>query len=179
MRINFYSTEISPDCGGIALFDRDGTLITNEKGLKDPSRVDWLPNRLQTLRELQERGVIIAIATNQGAVEEGLVSIEEVVEIHNFMASELKKNGINIFAIAFCPHSQLFEMNRCWYRKPNPGLLDEILTTVHISPELPIAFFGDSDSDLKAAIASSFEIQPMKVSTNYFSEVVQNWMKSL
>lgn len=142
----------------IAIFDRDDTLIKNIPGLKRVNEIDWLPGRLDTLIQVTRLGYDVAIATNQGAVAKGTVSINDVYSIHDAIAQTLIYNEINLTAIAFCPHHPKFireTQNSCVCRKPAPGLLNEI----HLSNKgvhKKVIVFGDTETDLEAARRFNF-----------------------
>lgn len=137
----------------MAVFDRDDTLIEDKPGLKEVEDIKWLPGRIQTLVELTKRGFDIAIATNQGAVAKKAISIEEVTNLHNYIAQYLLNLKINLTSIAFCPHhpnSKESLVTECNCRKPAPGLLEEIYF-MNGSVHKKIYFFGNSKSDMEAA----------------------------
>ena len=67
---------------GLVIFDRDGTLIEDFKGLSSVEMIKWLPGRISTLKKLSSLGYTIAISTNQGALEEGLITMENLLEVH-------------------------------------------------------------------------------------------------
>jgi D-glycero-D-manno-heptose 1,7-bisphosphate phosphatase len=148
----FYSIE-KFDPSGLVILDRDGTLIENIKGLNEVSKIVWKPGVLDFLKELSVRKFVIAIATNQGAVEEGLLSLAQVEEIHEKIVADAKENGSTIWAIAYCPHSKFVSGQVCSCRKPKSGMLDELVSDFG-REKLPRVFIGDSETDRLAALNS-------------------------
>jgi D-glycero-D-manno-heptose 1,7-bisphosphate phosphatase len=175
--LNVYSITNSKH---LAIFDRDDTLIVDPARQSAGEKISWMPGALSALEQLSRNGVDIAIATNQGAVAKGQISLNQVIEFHEKMVMSAKTNGISISAIAFCPHHPNFGKRVvCECRKPRPGLLSTLLSH---SPAKEIAYFGDKESDLQAGRAEpSGRIQMVaanSITENLFLEV-STWLGSL
>lgn len=117
-------------------FDRDGIIIELPKG--DPQygftykKEDChiVPGTEQALTALKEKGFLRIVFTNQPCIARGLVSIEEMDRVHEFINQQL---GGLIDAFYTCPHHP--EMHPdvpkhakkyripCTCRKPAPGLI--------------------------------------------------------
>lgn len=69
-----FSTKNPKQSNKIALFDMDGTIITNKKGRSHSEWEFFHPSVPQKLRELQEQGYRIALASNQQGISLNLVS---------------------------------------------------------------------------------------------------------
>ena len=102
-------------------FDRDGTLIIDRVYLNDPEQITYLPGVFEALRELQGAGYQFVIVTNQSGVARGIVSLENLEEIHRRIAAAFAKHGIKFAKFYSAPYS--VESNHHW-RKPNPGMLE-------------------------------------------------------
>jgi D-glycero-D-manno-heptose 1,7-bisphosphate phosphatase len=165
MTLQIYRKQIGTS---LIIFDRDDTLIEDRPAIHEFNKVVWLPGRVTTLRELSSLGFDIAIATNQGAVAKGLITIKQLESFHDDIADFLVTNQVNLFAIAFCPHhpngdrdSQFTKI--CYCRKPSPGLINEICN-VDPNRYKKIFLFGDKDTDLLAAQNTiGYEIVSSKV----------------
>lgn len=145
---------LSAKSNKLIIFDRDDTLIVDKPGLKEFSKISWLPDRIPTLITLSDLGFDIAIATNQGAVAKKLLTLSELFNVHDNIAHTLVSNGISLVTIAFCPHhpkgvDKLLAVN-CGCRKPAPGLIEEICGASKFQHS-EIYLFGNSLSDIKAA----------------------------
>jgi D-glycero-D-manno-heptose 1,7-bisphosphate phosphatase len=162
MNISVYSNVQGNPPAGLIIFDRDGTLIENIKGLRRVSEIVWKPRRLSFLKELTELNFTIAIVTNQGAVEEGLITEEELQVVHKKMASDIHEAGGRLWSIAYCPHGKNLSGINCKCRKPQPGMLDELVGKLGI-PELPKFFIGDNESDRLAALNSKYSIKYLDI----------------
>lgn len=101
-------------------FDRDGTLIIDKIYLNDPDQIEYLPGAFDALRLLRDHGFEFIIVTNQSGVARGLVSIENLNEIHRRMTDEFARHGVFFAGIYYAPFS--VESNHIM-RKPNPGML--------------------------------------------------------
>ncbi len=166
--------EIKNDTTGLVIFDRDGTLIEDIKGLSNPELINWLPERIDTLKELTKLGYTLAIATNQGAVEEGMISEQNLIKLHNHVISEALNENIVFWSIVYCPHSRNLSGRFCQCRKPRPGMINKLFSEFG-KPNLKVALFGDNESDIQSAISSGLPIEALQVSEKNFREQVINW----
>jgi D-glycero-D-manno-heptose 1,7-bisphosphate phosphatase len=108
------------------LLDRDGTLIRDVGHLSRLEQVEILPRVAEAIRLLSDRGLKVAVITNQSAVGRGLLTEEELRRIHRELAGRLAAAGARIDGIFYCPHhpTEAFGSYRqaCECRKPNAGL---------------------------------------------------------
>ena len=99
--------------------DRDGTLNPDPgyiNNLKDYKFYDFT---IPALRLMSKQTNQFCIVTNQSGVGRGLVSIENLRSINNFIKKELKRNGITLIDIYMCfDHPD----NASNYRKPGLGM---------------------------------------------------------
>lgn len=101
-------------------FDRDGTLIIDKVYLNDPDQIVYLPGVFEALRKLRDAGFQFVIVTNQSGVARGIVSIENLNEIHRRIMDEFSRHGIAFAGIYYAPYSVESDHEM---RKPNPGML--------------------------------------------------------
>ena len=113
----------------IAFFDRDGVLnVSSIKGgyigLKKDFR--WVPGAKRGLKYIQNLGYKIVIVTNQSGIARGFFSIQDMNILHKYMRDSLKKIGVKISAIFFCPFHEDGVVTRYKkksnLRKPNNGM---------------------------------------------------------
>ncbi len=126
--------------------DRDG--VINER-IKDGYVTDWeefqfLPGVKEAIESLKREGFLIIIITNQRGIARGLMTEEDLREIHRRMQEELGEG--NIDAIYFCPHD---EDEECECRKPKPGLFLTAQRKFKIDFNSSY-IIGDSESDMEA-----------------------------
>jgi D-glycero-D-manno-heptose 1,7-bisphosphate phosphatase len=101
-------------------FDRDGTLIIDKVYLNDPEQIVYLPGVFESLCRLRDAGFQFVIVTNQSGVARGIVSIENLDEIHRRIQAEFARHGVLFKGFYYAPFS--VESNHPM-RKPNPGML--------------------------------------------------------
>lgn len=101
-------------------FDRDGTLIIDKIYLNDPEQITYLPGAFEALKELRDAGFQFVIVTNQSGVPRGLVTIENLDEIHRRITAAFAEHDLKFAGIYYAPYS--VESNHDM-RKPNTGML--------------------------------------------------------
>ena len=144
----------------IIVLDRDGVINEDsDEYIKTPE--EWLPvpGSMEALATLKERGIHVAVATNQSGLGRQLFDEIALANIHHKMCSMAEDHGGFIDGVFYCPH---LPDAGCRCRKPATGLLEQIETELGV--ELAGSFFiGDSLKDLKAALA--FDMRPVLVRT--------------
>jgi D-glycero-D-manno-heptose 1,7-bisphosphate phosphatase len=129
--------------------DRDG-VINKDLGTYVTSIDDFepLPNSLEAIASLRRLGFKIAIITNQGGIEKGLMTSDDVDKIHMHMLDLLGKAGCSsIDAIYYSVSSRKSDM----FAKPNLGMFKRCeKENPHIKFNKGY-YVGDKMSDLKAA----------------------------
>ncbi len=98
------------------VLDRDGTIIVDVPYNGDPARVEAVPGAPDALARLRERGLPVAIATNQSGVARGVITRAEVADVNARVLDLLGPFD----AVLVCPHG---EDDGCSCRKPAPGLV--------------------------------------------------------
>jgi D-glycero-D-manno-heptose 1,7-bisphosphate phosphatase len=126
--------------------DRDG--VINER-IKDGYVTDWkefqfLSGVKKAIESLKKEGFLVIIVTNQRGIAKGLMTEEDLREIHRRMQEKLGKG--NIDAIYFCPHN---EDEGCECRKPKPGMFLKAAQRFRIDFKRSY-IIGDSESDMEA-----------------------------
>jgi len=130
-------------------FDRDG--VINKKALegdyvKNWSEFKFLPNVKEAINRLNKAGFLVIIITNQRGIAKGLMTEEDLKDIHTKMIEELKKSGARIDSIYYCPHD---EKDNCSCRKPKIGMFLKAKKDFNI--EMNESWLvGDSKSDILA-----------------------------
>lgn len=108
------------------LLDRDGTLIRDVGHLSRLEQVELLPRVAEAIRLLCERGLKVAVITNQSAVGRGLLTEEELRCVHRELAGRLAAAGARLDGFFYCPHHPTEALGSyrlaCDCRKPNVGL---------------------------------------------------------
>ncbi len=141
----------------LIIFDVDGTLTTTKSGATFRKSADdwqWLPGRLEKLKELDRQGMKLAVATNQGGVAFGYLDPHEIRSELYRMAKEAH---IPYVTMCFSHPNATIEM---W-----PGML---LEAIKVSGEQKTAVLmvGDRPEDEEAAAQADVDFQ---WSDNFFS----------
>ena len=135
-------------CRAIFL-DRDG--VINKKApegdyVKNWDEFQFLPGVKEAIRKLNEKGFLVIVVSNQRGIAKGVMTEDDLKEIHNRMKEELRKEGAVIDGIYYCPHDI---EDHCGCRKPEPGMLLKAAREHDI--DLGRSWMiGDSESDIKA-----------------------------
>jgi D-glycero-D-manno-heptose 1,7-bisphosphate phosphatase len=115
------SRSLKPTDQPTVFLDRDGVINRGRPGyVRTPAQFEFLPRAIAGLRLLQDHGWRLVIVTNQDASGWKLVPERQLARIHDRMLAALRKEGVKIAEIYFCPHHVLSD---CACRKPRPGML--------------------------------------------------------
>ena len=136
-----------------ALFiDRDGVINKDPGGWTKTNYVtDWtdfhfIPGTLDALRILKEKKIRVIAASNQGGVNKGFYTPEELSEVNSLMLKEIRKFGGAIEEVFYCIHR---DEDNCSCRKPKPGMLEAAAKKYRIDPKTTY-FVGDGQVDVIA-----------------------------
>jgi histidinol-phosphate phosphatase family protein len=109
----------------VIFLDRDGTINVESPAGYVFKPADWqfIPHAIEALKILKQKGFALAVVTNQSGIGHDLYTLEDMQKTHDFMIAELKKEGVELDAIAFCPHAR---DEKCDCRKPDIGMVKTI-----------------------------------------------------
>lgn len=129
--------------------DRDG--VINKKApegdyIKSWNEFVFLPGAIEAIKKLNEKGFLVIIVSNQRGIAKGLLTEDDLNDIHTKMQEELEKAGAKIDGIYYCPHDI---KDHCNCRKPNPGLLIKAAKEWNIDINQSW-MIGDQPSDIEA-----------------------------
>ena len=147
--------------GGVALLDRDGTIIVERNYLADPKGVELLPNAACGLRELRALGFKLVLVTNQSGIGRGYFSVQTVDQIHQVLQDKLRAEDAYLDAVYVCPH---IPEAGCSCRKPEPGLALQAAEELGFDPKLAVVI-GDKPCDVD--LAARIGAVSMLVKTGY------------
>ena len=132
--------------------DRDGTVIEHVHYLSDPALVRLLPGVAEALRRFRRAGFARVLVTNQSAIGRGMLTTEQLDQIHAEMNRQLAAHGATIDAIYYCPDAPVGDdltMVENPERKPGPGMLLRAAADLQI--DLGVSWMiGDLISDVLA-----------------------------
>ena len=162
---------IAPKC--VIGLDRDG-VINVDRGTYTYKGTDFEPieGSLDAVARLRKHGHKIAIITNQGGIEHGLFTEEDVDGLHHYMLQLLGEAGCpSIDAIYYSSSSHKTDM----YAKPNLGMFKRCQKEHQHIKFNKGYYVGDKLSDLKAA--HKIGARPILVRTGHGLETEQQLNK--
>jgi D-glycero-D-manno-heptose 1,7-bisphosphate phosphatase len=162
---------IAPKC--VIGLDRDG-VINVDRGTYTYKGTDFEPieGSLDAVARIRKHGHKIAIITNQGGIEHGLFTEEDVDGLHHYMLQLLGEAGCpSIDAIYYSSSSHKTDM----YAKPNLGMFKRCQKEHQHIKFNKGYYVGDKLSDLKAA--HKIGAKPVLVRTGHGLETEQQLNK--
>lgn len=129
------------------LLDRDDTIIADGPFLNDPNGVRPLPGAARALGRLRDRGLLLAIVTNQSGVARGLISQQQLSDVNAAVNETLGPFD----AWQVCVHD---DCDGCVCRKPRPGMVLAAASVLGVPPERCV-MIGDTGGDVEAALAAN------------------------
>ncbi len=137
----------------VIFLDRDG--VINKKAaehdyIKKWEEFEFVPGAVEALKLLTDAGYEIYIISNQRGIARGLMSHDDLADIHQRMGEELERNGARIAGIYYCPHGKDED---CFCRKPRAGMLFRAAREHHINLTKTV-MIGDKESDVAAGRAA-------------------------
>jgi len=129
--------------------DRDGVL-NKELGDYVCRLEDFkvLEHNFVPLKELQDRGYLLIVATNQGGLAKGWYTETQLAEMHQHLKDTYAEHGVTFTDVYYCPHHPLFT-GECDCRKPQPGMLLRGIAQYNLDPAQSY-FIGDRERDVEA-----------------------------
>ncbi len=103
-----------------AFIDRDGTIIHERNYLRRIRDVKLLSGTVEALKILKKTGFKLILVTNQSGIARGYLTVKKLKAIHKHLEKLLKKNGVKLDAVYFCPHGSDSD---CKCRKPRLGMV--------------------------------------------------------
>jgi D-glycero-D-manno-heptose 1,7-bisphosphate phosphatase len=131
-----------------ALFlDRDGVINIDTGYVHTVESFRFQEGIFDLTRLFHDKGYHIFIVTNQSGIARGYYTHEDFLYLTQFMLEAFEKRNIPIKRVEYCPHAP---ENNCNCRKPNTGMIDNILKDYDIDTKTSW-LFGDKQSDMDLA----------------------------
>lgn len=133
--------------------DRDGVL-NKELGDYVCHLEDFkvLEHNFKALKNLQDRGYLLIVITNQGGLAKGWYSVDELNKMHNHLVKEYATQGILLSEIYYCNHHPEYN-GKCLCRKPGSLMLEKAIARFGIDASKSY-FIGDRERDVLAGEAA-------------------------
>jgi len=140
--------KLNVDSSWTLFLDRDGVINEKLDGdyVKRLSEFQFIRGALESIVQMKKTFQRILVVTNQQGIGKGLMSHEELSNVHDFMLSHINASGGRIDKVYYCPELQK-KNAKC--RKPNTGMpLQALKDFPEINFEKSI-MVGDSNSDIE------------------------------
>ena len=127
------------------LLDRDGTINVQLVGdyVKCPAEFEFIPGAVDAIAALHRAGKQVFIITNQRGIGRGLMTEDDLADIHRRMLDQLQQAGGDIDGIYYSTAVDPDDPNR----KPQTGMWNRLLREhPEVRPEQTL-MIGDGDVD--------------------------------
>ncbi|MBK9257917.1 MAG: HAD family hydrolase [Saprospiraceae bacterium] len=146
-KIGYSRPNFKPGVDWTLFLDRDGVINERLPGeyVRNWEEFRFLPGVLDALGILSNMFYRIFIVTNQAGIEKGVMSHNDLHQIHNSMMEYIIFHGGRVDEIYYCPFKGDLEP-LC--RKPNPGMALEAKKDYPDIKFQTSVMVGDSSSDI-------------------------------
>lgn len=149
------------------LLDRDGVINIEKDYLHKIEDFEYEKEVINGLIKLKNMGYKFIIITNQSGIARGYYSEEEYYNLEKYMVNDLRKKGIEIDKVYYCPHHPegIGKYKKdCDCRKPKKGNFIKAINEFNIDIEKSF-MIGDRITDLIPA--AELGIKTVLVTTGY------------
>lgn len=158
--------------------DRDGTIIEEVGYLREISQIRFINGAIEAIKRLNDNDYLVIVVTNQSGIARGYFTEERLLEIHEYIDSRLRQDGVRIDHWFYCPHHKegiVIPYNiECDCRKPRTGMIARALEMFKIDKSNSFVV-GDSVRDVFLGINSG--LRPILVLTGYGLESLNDLVK--
>jgi D-glycero-D-manno-heptose 1,7-bisphosphate phosphatase len=128
--------------------DRDGIINHDTVDVKNLDEFEIVDGFFQTMKTITKNNqFVFFFVSNQSGIGRGVIQQEDFDEISNFIEYLFDQYGLDFGMVKHCPHKS---NEGCACRKPNTGMIDEILVDYDIDLENSW-LVGDKWSDIELA----------------------------
>lgn len=140
-----------------AFLDRDGILNEDLGYVSRADEFRWCTGAVEAVRILNELNYLVIVVTNQAGVAYGIYEEQAVIDLHDWINSELAAQGAHVDAFYYCPHhpegARTGYAFKCECRKPRPGMLLAAMREWNVDRSRSF-LIGDKQTDIEAAEAA-------------------------
>ncbi|HLD25470.1 MAG TPA: D-glycero-beta-D-manno-heptose 1,7-bisphosphate 7-phosphatase [Candidatus Andersenbacteria bacterium] len=129
----------------VIFLDRDGTINVDHRYVYKIDDWEFIAQAPAALKKLQQAGYKLAIVTNQSGIGRGYYTLADMQRLHEHMKKALREFGVEIDALAFCPHDPDLH---CDCRKPAAGMGKQIEQQLGEIDYVHSWMIGDKERDV-------------------------------
>lgn len=136
----------------VVFLDRDGTINDDKTGyISNPEDLHLFPFTAEAIKIFNELALKTVVVTNQSGIARGLLTIEQLEDVHNYMLKLLLEQGAIIDKILYSPYYKngiIEPFNKEHIsRKPNPGMFFDAMKFYPIKAKSSF-MIGDKPADI-------------------------------
>ena len=138
------------------LLDRDGTIIVDRGYVGSVDRVEFIEGSPEAVATFNRANIPVAVVTNQAGVARGYYGLDDVGQVHRYIAGRLADYGAHVDLFLYCPYHpdgvvEAFARTS-EDRKPGPGMARaaEAMLNLDLAASWVV---GDSTEDIGLAEA--------------------------
>ena len=154
-------------------FDRDGVVIEWKNVIKRFEDIKYITGSLEAIRQLRLKGHKAWMFADQPNIARGLMTDNDVQNIHNNMMNQFGQAGI--FSIDGFLYNQS-DMPQDPYAKPNTGMLNRSKNEMNMD-WTDGYYVGDTIEDIK--MAQKFGVTPVLVRTGKGAKTEKEYLKGI
>lgn len=124
-----------------------------------------LPGILKFVQKVKEKGYLIIVITNQGGIDKGRYTHDDVNLVNSFIQNEFNQVGVSIEEFFYCPHHNAKQL--CLCRKPDSLLIERGLAKYNADPKKSY-FIGDKWRDVECGVKAG--VKGIKIDVNVISD---------
>jgi D-glycero-D-manno-heptose 1,7-bisphosphate phosphatase len=132
----------------VVFLDRDGVINEDSSAyIKTRDDFRFIPGSIEAVKQLTQNGFACIVISNQSMIHRKISTLSNLMDMNQWMISQVAANGGHIQDIFFCPHGP---DSGCKCRKPKTGLLEKAASVYSIDLSETI-MIGDHIKDLQCA----------------------------
>ncbi|HEY9226742.1 MAG TPA: HAD-IIIA family hydrolase [Gemmatimonadaceae bacterium] len=133
-----------------AFLDRDDTIISEARFVRDPADVRLIPSAAPAIGRLNARGIVVIVVTNQSGIARGIITLEEYQAVQKRTEDVVAAGGGRIDDTYMCPHYPEIS-GPCNCRKPGLLMYQRAIADHGLDPKRSL-FCGDRWRDVAASV---------------------------
>ena len=151
-----------------AFLDRDGTIMVEKDYLGDPAGAELLPRAAEAIHQINQRGYLVIVVTNQSGVARGYYDEHAVDAVNLRLRGLLNEHDATVDDIYYCPHHLDGALPHyridCDCRKPRIGLARRAMEAHAIDLSRSV-MIGDRAADIQ--FGNNLGVTSILVTTGY------------